>query len=388
MVPASGHWTALCPQKGNLVCTSLQYTDSTGAHYFGRTLELDVDEPWVLAYVPAGMEFESDAPDSKPLHYATKYGFLGVTAPARMPTKEEPLTQNDLKVCEGMNSEGVTFSLLAYPTVGGKEDAVANTLEALEAWDLGSFVLGQCSSVDDVKAELAKEHVHLTRVALVGDTVFPFHLVVHDRSGASIVIEWLDGEQKIFDNPVGVMTNGPTFPWHLTNLGNWTHLTNVDQSSATFGSLDVKQPDSGIATASLPGSSTSVGRFIRAVFYSNFTEKVADPDKAMHNLSRIMNNFDRPRGLSTSPATGGGEGMKFQGIDSGNAGPPTEYTVWTNMADLSRGQFFFRSYDAFSWTSCDLSALEEANEPRAMLTSQLDALGGDGTKALLAGMGI
>ena len=30
------------------MCTSLQYTDSTGAHYFGRTLELDVDEPWVL----------------------------------------------------------------------------------------------------------------------------------------------------------------------------------------------------------------------------------------------------------------------------------------------------------------------------------------------------
>ena len=53
-----------------------------------------------------------------------------------------------------------------------------------------------------------------------------------------------------------------------------------------------------------------------------------------------------------------------------------------------RDRFFFRSYDAFSWTSCDLSALEEANEPRAMLTSQLDALGGDGTKALLAGMGI
>ena len=144
------------------MCTSLQYTDSTGARYFGRTLELDVDEPWALTYVPAGMEFESEAPDSKPLHYTTRYGFLGVTAPARMPTKEQPLTQNDLKVCEGMNSEGVTFSLLAYPTVGGKEDAVANTLEALGAWDLGSFVLGQCSSV-------------------------------HDRSGASIVIECLDG---------------------------------------------------------------------------------------------------------------------------------------------------------------------------------------------------
>jgi choloylglycine hydrolase len=122
------------------MCTSLQYTDSTGAHYFGRTLELDVDEPWVLTYVPAGMEFESEAPDSKPLHYTTRYGFMGVTAPARMPTKEQPLTQNDLKVCEGMNSEGVTFSLLAYPTVGGKEDAVANTLEALEAPRPGTWV--------------------------------------------------------------------------------------------------------------------------------------------------------------------------------------------------------------------------------------------------------
>ena len=184
------------------------------------------------------------------------------------------------------------------------------------------------------------------------------------------------------------MTNGPTFPWHLTNLGNWTHLTNVDQSSAKFGSLDVHQPDSGIATASLPGSNTSVGRFIRATFYANFAEKVSDPDKAMLTLSRIMDNFDRPRGATTNPSTEGGEGMKFQGIGGNDSAPPTEYTVWTNMADLNRGKFFFRSYSAFNWTSFDLEALSEANEPRAMLASQLDTMGGDGTQALLAGMAV
>ena len=61
------------------MCTSLQYTDSKGATYFGRTLELDVDEPWVLAYVPVGMDFVSDAPDLEPFKYTSKYGFLGVT---------------------------------------------------------------------------------------------------------------------------------------------------------------------------------------------------------------------------------------------------------------------------------------------------------------------
>ena len=370
------------------MCTSLQYTDSKGATYFGRTLELDVDEPWVLAYVPVGMDFVSDAPDLEPFKYTSKYGFLGVTAPARMPTKEEPLTQNDLKVCEGMNTEGVTFSLLAYPTSGAPGEAVANTVEAIQAWDLGTFILSQCSTVADAKEQLAKEHVYLTRIALVGNAVFPFHLVVHDKAGAAIVIEWLDGEIEVYDNPVGVMTNGPTFPWHLTNLGNWTHLTNVDQSSAKFGSLDVHQPDSGIATASLPGSNTSVGRFIRATFYANFAEKVSDPDKAMLTLSRIMDNFDRPRGATTNPSTEGGEGMKFQGIGGNDSAPPTEYTVWTNMADLNRGKFFFRSYSAFNWTSFDLEALSEANEPRAMLASQLDTMGGDGTQALLAGMAV
>ncbi|MFV0316159.1 MAG: linear amide C-N hydrolase [Microthrixaceae bacterium] len=370
------------------MCTSLQYTDTNGSAYFGRTLELDVDEPWVMAYVPPGMKFESQAPDHPTFTYTSKFGFVAVTAPARMPTKDEPLTQNDLKVIEGMNSEGVTFSLLAYPSVGDPGEAAANTIAAIQAWDLGSWVLSQCSTVAEVKEELAKETVYLTKIALVGNSVFPFHLVVHDQSGASIVIEWKDGVEHVYDNPVGVMTNGPTFPWHLTNLGNWTHLTNVDQSGATFGSLDVRQPDAGIATATLPSDNTSVGRFIRAVFYANFVEKVDDADAALTTLSRIMDNFDRPRGATTSPPDGaGGEGVKFQGI-GGDSGPPSEYTVWTNLADLSRKKFLFRSYGAFNWSSFDLAALEAADAPRAILTSQLDTMGGDATQTLLAGMGL
>ena len=57
----------------------------------------------------------------------------------------------------------------------------------------------------------------------------PAHLVVHDRTGASAVFEWRDGRMVVFDNPIGVATNGPHLDWHLTNLRNYVNLS-VHQS--------------------------------------------------------------------------------------------------------------------------------------------------------------
>ena len=368
------------------MCTSLIYSDSNEHPYLGRTLELDTDEPWVITYVPAGISFESPNDDPEPFRYTASHGFLAVTAPGRMPTQDAPLKPDDLKVIEGVNTAGLTFSLLAFPSSGGGSDV--KPVDAIQATDLGSWILAQFSTVGEVKAALAEQPVVLTRIAIIGDAEFPFHLVVHDREGGSIVIEWFKGEEHVYDNPVGVMTNGPTFPWHLTNLSNWTHLTNVDQSSNQFGSLSVHQPDSGIATASLPGSNTSVGRFIRAVFYANFAEKVDDADGALLTLARIMDNFDRPRGATVSPPADGGEGIAFQGITDNKGGLPTEFTCWTNLTDLDRQRFYLRTYGSFNYTSFDLVKLSASKEPRAILASTLDAPGGDGTDALLAGMSV
>ena len=180
------------------------------------------------------------------------------------------------------------------------------------------------------------------------------------------------------------MTNGPQFSWHLTNLNNWTHLTNVDHSSAKFGSLAVTQPDSGIATAALPASNTSAGRFVRALYYSNFAEKVSDPDRAMLALARIMNNFDRPRGATIDPPGAGGEGMGFEGTGQEEGKPGTEYTSWTVLSDLNRGRFLIRAYAAFNYTAFDLGRLADADGVRLLPLAELDPLGGDGTSALLA----
>lgn len=357
-------------------CTSLIYRDSAGAVYFGRTLELAEELPYQVAYVPKGQSYSSDpVAGAAALTWTTRYGILAVTVPDTTPA--------DLKIVEGMNEAGLTFSLLAFADSSGPEASFNKTKAALAAIDLGSWTLGQFATVAEVKAALESQPVLLAPLASLGGAKSPFHYVLHDRSGGSIVVEFADGKQMVHDNPVGVMTNGPALPWHLTNLNNYTFLSNVDQSTGKFGSLPVAQPDSGIATAGLPASNTSVGRFVRAVYYSQFAQTVDKPDDAVRTLARIMNNFDRPKDITIDKSGGGNEGIS---VSSGKDAPAftSEYTSWTALSDLNRGQMYLRTYGGLNYTSFDITALSGLTAVTSIPLRTLDGLALPGTEALLA----
>ena len=49
------------------------------------------------------------------------------------------------------------------------------------------------------------------------------HWMISDKN-SSIVIEPLKNGLKIYENPVGVLTNNPTFDYHLMNLNNYMSL--------------------------------------------------------------------------------------------------------------------------------------------------------------------
>ena len=365
------------------MCTSLGYTDAAGKTYFGRTMELTVDLPYQLLHLPVGFEISSDIPGHPALIFTARYGLVAIAMPARMPTAEAPLSAADMKVLEGLNDQGLTFSLLAYPNAVGKQASVDATRSVLSASDLGAWALSQFATVAEVKAALGAQPVMLEPLQLLGGVESPFHYVVHDRTGASAVIEFHRGVMTVYDNPVGVMTNGPKFDWHLTNLDNYTFLSNVDRSSASFGSYKAAQPDSGIATAGLPASNTSVGRFVRAAYYAQFAEKAASPDLAVTTLAHIMNNFDRPRGITIdTPESGGGQ-FEVKGLEEGGAAPyATEFTSWTGLADLDRRLFFVRDHRSLNFTRIDLMALTGTKVPGVVPLAKLAAGVPDATEVL------
>ncbi|MCX5477994.1 linear amide C-N hydrolase [Kaistia geumhonensis] len=370
------------------MCTSLGYRDAAGKAYYGRTLELTTDLPYQVTFFPAGFESVSEVEGHPKLTLTSRHDVIAVTMPYRLPTAEAPLGLADLKVLEGLNDKGLTFSLLSYPESGGSQKPVEMTKAVLSASDLGLWALGQFATAAEVKAALEAQPVMLQPLALLGGVVSPFHYVVHDATGASVVVEFDHGAMTVYDNPVGVMTNGPKFDWHLTNLSNYSFLTNVDKSAGAFGGLKVRQPDSGIATQGLPSSSTSVGRFVRAAYYAEFTEKAATPDLAVQTLAHILNTFDRPRGASIDYPDGSGGHLEVEGLaETGNTPYATEFTCWTSLSDLDRRRFFVRDYRALNYVGFDLAAIAAGKRPASMPLAHFAAGGDDGSAQLIGKAG-
>jgi choloylglycine hydrolase len=367
------------------MCTSLIYRDASGRAYLGRTLELTISLPYQVAWFPAGFETASRVEGEAPMVFAARHGVLAVTMPAQLPAEGQKSRFQDLKILEGLNSAGLTFSLLSYPSAGGGKHAAAMAQAVLGASELGAWALGQFSTVDEVKAALAAQPVILQPLAILGGVQSPFHYVVHDSAGRSLVIEFDDGEMSLYDNPVGVMTNGPAFPWHLTNLGNYTFLTNVDVPAAKFGDYTATQPDSGIATSGLPSSNTSVGRFVRAAFFAKYAEKAQTPDAAVATLAHVMNNFDRARGISIGYPQAGGDHLEVAGLEAEKGSAyATEFTSWTSLTDMDRLIFFVRDYSSLNYSRIDLSALKALTEPRVLPLATLSHAAADATGRLIA----
>ena len=298
-----------------------------------------------------------------------RHAVVAVTMPAVVPGPDKALGAGDLKLIEGLNDAGLTFSLQSYPQAGGPQAPVAAGRAVLSAADLGTWVLGQFSTVAETKAALADQPVLLESIPILGGLQMPFHYAVHDSTGASLVIEFHHGIRTLYDNPVGAMTNAPQFSWHLTNLDNYTFLSNVDRSQATFGAYRAVQPGAGISKAGLPASDTSVDRFVRAVFYAQFAEKQTDPDQAVQMVAHLMNNFDRPRGIAVDDPECGSGHLQVEGHETSTV--LTEFTSWTSLSDLDRRLFFLRDSDGMSYRRFDLNALSYARVFKAMPMSML-----------------
>jgi choloylglycine hydrolase len=128
----------------------------------------------------------------------------------------------------------------------------------------------------------------------IGGESFPGHFVVHDSTGASVVIEPVDKTLKIYDNPLGVMANSPTFDWHVTNLRNYVNLTTTNVPPIEMSGIKLSQFGQGSGMRGIPGDFTPPSRFVRAVAFSQSAEKLATAEETVPQVFHIMNAFDIP----------------------------------------------------------------------------------------------
>ena len=93
----------------------------------------------------------------------------------------------------------------------------------LGAWELGTYLLTTTASADEAVQAVQQIRVGSTKFP-AWNMVVPAHYRISDATGRSFVLEYVGGKLTIYENPLRVMSNAPTFDWHLTNLRNYMNL--------------------------------------------------------------------------------------------------------------------------------------------------------------------
>ena len=302
-------------------CTGITLKSQDGQTIVARTIEWggsDLNSQYVI--VPRGYRQQSFLPGGTTdgMSFTARYGYVGLSV------------EQEQFVAEGLNEAGLSAGLFYFPAYGQYETydpaEKATTLADLQ---LVAYVLGECATVDEVKA--AVQRVHIVQIDPRASTV---HWRFTDPSGRQLVLEIVgSGQLRFYENPLGVLTNSPDLPWHLTNLNNYVNLFPGSAPARKLGSVELRQFGAGSGFLGLPGDVTPPSRFVRAAFYQATAPLQATAEKAILQGFQILNNFDIPVGIEFA------DGKVPADIPSA--------TQWTSATDMTGRRIYFRTmYDS------------------------------------------
>jgi len=310
-------------------CTSLRVKTADGLVFYARTMEGGELFHSSVSVIPKGTEYQGTLTDGTQagLAWTTKYGMVG------MNTYGLPV------ISDGMNDAGLAAGNLMFPGYAGYQTFdLAKASSTIAQYEVITWILSNFATVGEVKEAIKNIRVSKGPEALVGK--LPLHYTVHDSKGDSIVIEYVNGELKVYDNPLGVMTNSPPFDWHLTNLRNYANLSAANPKPFTVEGLKQSGFGQGSGMLGLPGDYTPPSRFVRMVALVHSSLPVTGAEEGLNLAMTIINNIDIPIGSVR---------------DMSGKEPVYDQTQWAVVADLAGKRFYFHTYANKDWRMIDVT---------------------------------
>jgi choloylglycine hydrolase len=328
-------------------CTSFSVVAKDDAILIGRSLEFGLLLDSKVMIVPRGFKFTSPAPNGKEgLSWQAKYGFVG------MNTKGVDQTP------DGLNEAGLSVGLLYLPGFAKYQEVGAqDTSRALANLTVGNWMLSNFATVEEVKEAI--KNVVVFDYAPPGYGSFPLHFAIYDAKGGSLVIEYVNGQRFVYDNPVGVLTNSPPFDWQLTNLRNYINLTNLNVTSLKLGNFVLEPLGQGTGLLGIPGDYTPPHRFVRAVALAYAAVRPTTAAEGANLAFHILNNVDIPIGVVATkhPAPTSTAGPSTPKGTTDTSGLEYDFTEWVTVRDLTNKLFYFRTYKNLAIRKIDLKKL-------------------------------
>lgn len=258
------------------MCTAISV--KTDQHYFGRNLDLEYGYN----------ETVTIAPRNYPFHFMHTVPSSSHSAIIGMATVADayPLYY------EATNESGLSVAGLNFPQLAHYAKPIPGKVN-VAVFEFTPWLLCRCANIQEARNAL----INLNIV----DTPFsadykptPLHWMIADQSGCLVVEPTAHG-LKYYDNPIGVMTNAPEFPYHLTHLQDYQALSALPPENR-FGSGEHTPYSGAMGAIGLPGDWSSASRFVRAAFVRCNTPTLPTGAENVNQFFRILQSVAMPMG--------------------------------------------------------------------------------------------
>lgn len=299
------------------MCTAATYT--TKDFYFGRTLDIECSYGEEVVITPRHFPLRFRCTAGSDTHYAV----IGMAHVAQ----GYPLYY------DAVNEKGLCMAGLRFAgnAVYGK---VTHGRENVAAFEFIPWLLGRCGTVAEARECLARLHITDTPFSAELPSA-PLHWMIADREGALTVEATADG-LRVYDNPVGVLTNNPPFPEQVSRLNDYMHLSPREPSNTFSEALPLTRYSRGMGAIGLPGDLSSASRFVRAAFVRANAHSDDHETASVSQFFHILGAVEQPRGCCV--------------LDDG----AYEITLYTSCCNATRGIYYYTTYDNRRITAVDL----------------------------------
>ena len=298
------------------MCTAITY--NTKDHYFGRNLDLEYSYHESVTITPREYPFTFRNGKEVKKHYS----MIGMAY----------VMNNYPLYYDAVNEKGLGMAGLNFPKNAYYHEEVSDK-DNVAPFEFIPWVLTQCSDIKEVRELL--NHINIANINYSEELpASPLHWIISDKN-ESITVESVKDGLKIYDNPVGVLTNNPTFDIHMFNLNNYMSLS-IEEPKNNFSSkLNFDIYSRGMGALGLPGDLSSASRFVKAAFTKMNSLSKEDELSSINQFFHILESVYQQRGC-----------VKL--------GDKYEITIYSSCCNQDKGIYYYKTYDNTHITGVDM----------------------------------
>ena len=299
------------------MCTAATY--KTNDFYFGRTLDYEFSYGEEVVIVPKNKAIDLRHGGRIEHHYAM-VGMAHVI--------------NDIPLYyDAINEKGLGMAGLNFVGNAEYKEKIEGK-DNITQFEFIPWILSRCATVKEARELIGK--INLLNVPFNDKLpLAQLHWIISD-SEESITIESVKEGIKVYENPVGVLTNNPPFDKQMCALNNYMNLSAKSPEDKFAKGVNLQKYSRGMGAIGLPGDLSSQSRFVRVAFTKMNSISGEGEKESVSQFFHILNSVDQQRGC----------------CDLGDG--KYEITIYTSCCNTDKGIYYYTTYDNHQITAVDM----------------------------------